>query len=191
MSWRSGAPGSKASFIYTRTNSYSLMRPELRPRWRGSMAVRQDRGQDRHACPVCHLPDGRGSGSEGIVPANPAADRRTAAKTCPSVGTEGADASSPRRECVRMTRDRVKSAERTSLGTPRPTETLGALRSPPVASGEPRRLLSSAPFHSSSGECQLARVCLMPARLDEPVQSIGNSVRQHELCMLEGTIVRP
>ena len=40
MSWRGGAPGSKASFIWTRTNSYSLMRPGLRPRWRGSMAVR-------------------------------------------------------------------------------------------------------------------------------------------------------
>ena len=36
-----------------------------------------------------------------------------------------------------MTRDRVKSAERTSFGTPRTTETPGALRSPPVAYGEP------------------------------------------------------
>ena len=38
-------------------------------------------------CPLRHLPDGRGRGAEGIVPGNPAADRRTATKTGPSVGT--------------------------------------------------------------------------------------------------------
>ena len=51
--------------------------------------ARQDRGQDRHACPVCHLPDGRGRGAKGIVPGNLAADRRAATKTGSSVGTEG------------------------------------------------------------------------------------------------------
>ena len=54
-----------------------------------------------------------------------------------------------------MTRQRAKSANQTSLGTPGTTETAGALRSPPPAYGEPRRLLSSAPFHSSSGECRI------------------------------------
>ena len=54
-----------------------------------------------------------------------------------------------------MTRERVKSAERTSFGTPGTTETLGALHSPPVASGELCRLLSSTPFQSSYGECRL------------------------------------
>jgi hypothetical protein len=57
-----------------------------------------------------------------------------------------------------MTRKRAKSADQTSFGTPGTTETLGALRSPPVASGEPRRLLSSTPFQSSSGECRFNRV---------------------------------
>ena len=51
--------------------------------------ARQDRRQDRHACPVRHLPDGRGRRAEGIVRGNPAADRRTATKTGSSVGTEG------------------------------------------------------------------------------------------------------
>ena len=51
-----------------------------------------------------------------------------------------------------MTRQRAKSADQTSLATP---ETAGALRSPLRAYGEPRRLLSSAPFQSSSGECRL------------------------------------
>ncbi len=50
-----------------------------------------------------------------------------------------------------MTRKRVKSADQTSFGT---TETAGALRSPPRAYGEPRRLLSFAPFQSSYGECR-------------------------------------
>ena len=49
--------------------------------------AREDRRQDRHACPVRHLPDGRGRGAEGIVPGNPAAYRRTTTKTGPSVGT--------------------------------------------------------------------------------------------------------
>jgi hypothetical protein len=41
------------------------------------------------------------------------------------------------------------------LGRRGTTETPGALHSPPVASSEPRRLLSSTPFKSSSGECRL------------------------------------
>ena len=53
-----------------------------------------------------------------------------------------------------MTRKKAKSADQTSFGTPGTMETPGALRSPPVASGEPRRLLSSTPFQSSSGECR-------------------------------------
>ena len=51
-------------------------------------------------CPLRHLPDGRGRGAEGIVPGNPAADRRTATKTGPSVGLGRSDASSRREECV-------------------------------------------------------------------------------------------
>ncbi len=62
--------------------------------------ARQDRGQDRHACPVCHLPDGRGRGAKGIVPGNLAADRRAATKTGPKVGLARSDASSRREECV-------------------------------------------------------------------------------------------
>ena len=54
-----------------------------------------------------------------------------------------------------MTRKRAKSADQTSLGTPGTAGTLEALRSLPVASSEPRRLLSSAPFQSPSGECRL------------------------------------
>ena len=57
-----------------------------------------------------------------------------------------------------MTRKSTKPADQTSFGTPGATETPGALRSPPVASGEPRRLLSSTPFQSSSGECRLKGV---------------------------------
>ena len=54
-----------------------------------------------------------------------------------------------------MTRKIAKSADQTSLRTPGTTETPGVLRSPPVAYREPRRLLSSTPFQSSSGECRL------------------------------------
>ena len=50
-----------------------------------------------------------------------------------------------------MTGKRPKSAERTSFGTPGTTETLGALHSPPVASGELCRLLSSARFRVHLG----------------------------------------
>jgi len=46
----------------------------------------------------------------------------------------------------------TRSPDRTSFAT---TETLGALRSLPMASRESRRLLSSTPFQSSSGECRL------------------------------------
>ena len=54
-----------------------------------------------------------------------------------------------------MTRKIAKSADQTSLRTPGTTETPGVLRSPPVAYREPRRLLSSTPFQSSSGECRI------------------------------------
>ncbi len=60
--------------------------------------AREDRRQDRAPWPLRHLPDGRGRGAEGIVPANPAADRWTATKTSPSVATGEADASSRRKE---------------------------------------------------------------------------------------------
>ena len=43
----------------------------------------------------------------------------------------------------------ASSPDRTSFGTPE------ALRSPPMAYQEPRRLLSSMPFQSSSGECRV------------------------------------
>jgi len=51
-----------------------------------------------------------------------------------------------------MTRDVARSADRTSFGT---TGMPGALRNPPMASGEPSRMLSSTPFQSSSGECRI------------------------------------
>jgi hypothetical protein len=59
-----------------------------------------------------------------------------------------------------MTRKRAKPVDQTSFGMPGTTETPRALRSPPMATGEPRRLLSSTPFQSSSGECRLRR-CLL------------------------------
>ena len=37
--------------------------------------AREDRRHDRHACPVRHVPDGRGRGTEAPVRGNPAADR--------------------------------------------------------------------------------------------------------------------
>jgi hypothetical protein len=49
-----------------------------------------------------------------------------------------------------MTRKKAKSVDQTSLGTPGTTETPGALHSPPVAYREPRSLLPSTPFQSSS-----------------------------------------
>jgi Polyprenyl synthetase len=61
-----------------------------------------------------------------------------------------------------MTRKRAKSADQTSFGTPKTTETPGALRSPPVALREPRRLLSSTPFQSSSGKCRIRAVMDAP-----------------------------
>ena len=59
-----------------------------------------------------------------------------------------------------MTRERAKSADQTSLRTPGTTETPGALRSPPMASGELCRLLLSTPFQSSSGECRLEETAI-------------------------------
>jgi len=50
-----------------------------------------------------------------------------------------------------MTREVARSADRTLFGT---TGMPGALRIPPMASGEPSRMLSSTPFQSSSGECR-------------------------------------
>jgi hypothetical protein len=51
--------------------------------------------------------------------------------------------------------ERAKSADKVSFGTSGTTETPGILRSPPVAFGDPCRLLSFTLFQSSSGECQL------------------------------------
>jgi hypothetical protein len=51
-------------------------------------------------CPLRRLPDGRGRGAKGPVRENPAADRRTATTTGPSVGPGRSDASSPREKCV-------------------------------------------------------------------------------------------
>jgi hypothetical protein len=51
--------------------------------------------------------------------------------------------------------ENIPAAAQTSFGTPRLTEAPRAQRSPPVASGEPRRLLSSTPFQSPSGESRL------------------------------------
>jgi hypothetical protein len=45
----------------------------------------------------------------------------------------------------------ARSPDRTSFGT---VGTPEALRSPPMASREPRLLLSSTSFQSSSGECR-------------------------------------
>lgn len=56
-----------------------------------------------------------------------------------------------------MTSKKGQIGGSTSFGTPGTIETPGALRSPPVASGEPRRLLSSSPLQSSSGECRFRR----------------------------------
>src|SRR5713101_4673337 len=60
----------------------------------------EDRCQGRLPRPLRRLPDGRGRGAEGNVRANSTTDRRTATTTGPSVGLNGADASSPREECV-------------------------------------------------------------------------------------------
>ena len=83
------AKGNRA-FIFLDNVMRRLALPEAVAHWslaslRGE--ARQDRRQDRHACPVRHLPDGRGRGAEGIGPGHPAADRRTTTKTGPSVGT--------------------------------------------------------------------------------------------------------
>jgi hypothetical protein len=77
-----------------------------------------------------------------------------------------------------MTRKRAKWADQTSFGTPGTTETPGALRSPPVASGEPRRLLSSTPFQSSSGECRIRRRTLGAGKSD----TWPPSFRYHVAC---------
>src|SRR5260370_552513 len=108
----------------------------------------QNRRQGRAPWPLRDLPDGRGRGAEGIVPGNPAADRWTATKASPSVATGGADASSRRKECAWMPGKMARSPDRTSFGTAGTPE---ALRSPPMASRGPRRLLSFTPFQSSSG----------------------------------------
>jgi len=113
--------------------------------------TREDRRQSGTPWPLRGLPDGRGRGAEGIVPGNLAANRRTATKTGPSIGLGRSDESSRREECVEMTRKRAKSMDQTSIGT---TETPGALRSLTVASGCPRRMLSSTPLQSSSAECR-------------------------------------
>jgi hypothetical protein len=54
-----------------------------------------------------------------------------------------------------MTRTRAKLVDQASFGMPGTTETPGALRSPPMTTGGTRRLLSSTPFQSLSGECRL------------------------------------
>ena len=64
------------------------------------------------------------------------------------------------------------SSDPTSFGT---AETPGAPRRPPVASREPRRLLSSTPFQDSSGEC---RTKIPTGPLDGADQSAsGSTVR--------------
>ena len=57
-----------------------------------------------------------------------------------------------------MTRKRAKPVDQTSFGMPGTTETPRALRSPPTTTGEPRRLLSSTPFQSSSGGRHLIHI---------------------------------
>jgi hypothetical protein len=51
----------------------------------------------------------------------------------------------------------ARSRDQTSFGTAGTPE---ALRSPPMASREPRRLLPSTPFQSSSGECRSIYLCI-------------------------------
>ena len=70
--------------------------------------ARQDRRQDRDARPLCHVPDGRGRGAEGIVPGNPAADRSTAATTGSSMRrSRKVDAADrQRKRCALRTRTR-------------------------------------------------------------------------------------
>jgi hypothetical protein len=52
----------------------------------------------------------------------------------------------------------VRSRDQMSFGTAGTPETP---RSPPMASRQPRRLLSSTPFQSSSGECRLVNFMLV------------------------------
>jgi hypothetical protein len=54
-----------------------------------------------------------------------------------------------------MTRKNAKSMDQTLFGTLETMETPEAQRSPPMATGEPSHLLSSTPFHGSSGECRV------------------------------------
>jgi hypothetical protein len=67
----------------------------------GDKIARLDSTRARHVSyKIRHLiPDGRGRGAERTVRANPAADRRTATTTCPSLGPNGPDVSLPREEC--------------------------------------------------------------------------------------------
>jgi hypothetical protein len=83
-----------ACFIHSHTISPNFMRkmtsPEAIAHWllpglRGEARV--DRRQCRRADPVRHVPDGRGRGVEGIVPGNPAADRRIAPGAGQTLGT--------------------------------------------------------------------------------------------------------
>jgi len=80
-----------------------------------------------------------------------------------------------------MTRKRAKSADQTSLGTPGTTETAGVLRSPPRADGEPRRLLSFAPFQSSSGECRISSHRLIPLNFQVPLIRSRTAVAQQKV----------
>jgi hypothetical protein len=65
-----------------------------------------------------------------------------------------------------MTRKRAKPVDQTSFAMPGTTETPRALRSPPMATGEPRRLLSSTAFQSSSGECRVKLTFYFPMETD-------------------------
>jgi hypothetical protein len=77
-----------------------------------------------------------------------------------------------------MTRKRAKPVDQTSFGMPGTTETPRALRSPPMATGEPRRLLSSTPFQSSSGECRVVLFRLDVEGVLEFLEVIGILLRQ-------------
>lgn len=76
----SGAPASGSGSAPQKIN------PSLARLVDDASSVREDRRQGCVPWPLSHLPDSRGRVTEGYIPRDSAADRRTATKIGPSVG---------------------------------------------------------------------------------------------------------
>jgi hypothetical protein len=123
----------------------------------------QSRPASRRTCNVVRYPFPCRSHEwrcQRTVRENTAADRRAATTTGPRVGLNGADGSSPRKECVWIDEGKGQIDGSKVVRRSCTVEATGKLCRPPMASPEPGRMIAFPPFQGFIRGMSDKRCCL-------------------------------